>query len=134
MAKCRLCPATKMVKTEFEFACNIPIKNKGYNQMNRLSKGRLGMNPTQKRQLFNDNWDEMVRVWHEEGDYGVVTKFPIHISTWTQWKKKRGLVPQKDNRVTTNQWKKHQLPPPLGHKQYSPEDIENCLNFSKQPA
>ena len=108
---CRLCGFHKRVNTEFELAIGMPIKSRGYSQMNLLSRGRNGVSPKDKFQLYEDNKGEMIRIWKEEGDYGVISRFPIHISTWTRYKKWRWkLVPNIDNRIRANQKKDNKWP------------------------
>ena len=104
---CLNCGWEGTIPTEWEVSLGIPVKSTGYNHLNRIGVIRkLGMTSIKKAQYFEAHKKEMIRVWRKKGDFGVVTTFPIHISTWVQYKKKWGLVPAIDNRIISGQYSK----------------------------
>ena len=103
---CLGCGFNAQIPTEFEYAIGIPVKTCGYSHLNEIGVIRkLGLSAVKKKQYFEAHKQEIIRVWKKKGDLGVITTFPIHISTWTHKKKDWELVPDTDGRVLSGQRK-----------------------------
>ena len=86
--------------TEFELFLGVPVKGGGYSWMNAIST-KSGLRCIEKSALYKRNKGRMIRTWRRKGDVGIVTTYPIHISTWNMLKKKWGLVKNEDRRIIT---------------------------------